>query len=78
MRTTVTLEPEVAAAAQRLRPQHAGSLSASVNALAKAGIASLGDRPEQPFVQQTTQLGLRIDVSNVAEALDLLDGPGKA
>lgn len=29
-----------------------------------------------PFRQATRPLGLRTDVSNVAEALELLDGPG--
>lgn len=31
-------------------------------------------RGGEPFVQQTRPMGLRIDVSNVADAVDLLDG----
>lgn len=33
------------------------------------------DTAAEPFVQETFELGLKIDVSNVADALDLLEGP---
>lgn len=34
-------------------------------------------RPEapRPFAQRTSSMGLRIDVTNVADALELLEGP---
>jgi hypothetical protein len=72
MRTTVNLDPDVAAAAERLRAERNIGLSDAVNELARAGMRA---RPkEKLFLQRTHPLGLRVDVSNVAEALDLLDG----
>ena len=71
MRTTVNLDPDVAAAAERLRAERNIGLSEAVNELARAGLRA---RPERrPFTQRTRGLGLRVDVSNVAETLDLLD-----
>ena len=73
MRTTVNLDDEVAAEAIRLQTAQRISLSEAVNTLARAGL-SRGAEPRRPFVQRATHLGLTIDVSNVAEAVDLLDG----
>ncbi|HEX9554092.1 MAG TPA: hypothetical protein VF983_12880 [Streptosporangiaceae bacterium] len=71
MRTTVNLDPEVAAAAERLRAERNIGLSEAVNELARAGLRA---RPEpRPFRQRTHGIGLRVDVSNIAEALELLD-----
>lgn len=75
MRTTVTLDDDVAAAAQ-LRTVDRIGLSEAVNRLARAGLARIqqsGNRT--PFVQRTHDLELLIDVTNVAEALELLDEP---
>jgi hypothetical protein len=71
MRTTVRLDPDVAAAAEQLRREKHIGLSDAVNELARAGLRK---RPHPtPFQQRTVDLGLRIDVSNVAEALEQLD-----
>ena len=75
MRTTVRLDPEVAAAAARLRSNQNITLSAAVNQLARAGLMAAPAQPSRRFEQQTANVGLKIDVSNVAEVLDLLDGP---
>jgi len=75
VRTTVRLDPEVAAAAEQLRHDQSLTMSAAVNQLARAGLAATPGQPGRRFVQQATKVGLHIDVSNVAEALDLLDGP---
>jgi len=73
MRTTIRLDDDVAAAAQRLsREEHIG-LGEAVNRLARVGLRSGPSRP-RPFRQHTAELGLRVDVSNVADALELLDG----
>lgn len=72
MRTTIRLDDDVVAAAQRLsREGHVG-LGEAVNRLARAGLAA-GRREMRPFRQRTADLGLRLDVSNVSEALELLD-----
>jgi metal-responsive CopG/Arc/MetJ family transcriptional regulator len=73
MRTTVSLDDDVAAAVDRLRRERHLGLSEAVNELVRAGLRA--PRHKQVFRQRTADLGLRIDVSNVAEALDLLDGP---
>jgi hypothetical protein len=32
-------------------------------------------RPSRPFQQRTEHIGFKVDVTNVAEALELLEGP---
>ncbi|HET7406531.1 MAG TPA: ribbon-helix-helix domain-containing protein [Mycobacteriales bacterium] len=73
MRTTVTLDDDVAAAVQRLRKDEGVGLSEALNELARAGLRV---RPRRArFRQRSAPLGLRVDVSNVGEALESLDGP---
>jgi len=74
MRTTVTFDDDVAAAINRLRTQQSMGLSEAVNQLIRAGLR----RKPAPrrYRQRSHALGLRIDVTNVAEALELLEGPG--
>jgi hypothetical protein len=74
MRTTVTLDPDVAAAVYRVRKQRGIGVSEAINDLARAGLTVR--RPHQPFRQRSSELALRVDVTNVAEALEQLDGPG--
>lgn len=74
MRTTISLDPDVAAAVQRLRKERNIGLSAVVNELARAGLAASTKRKR--FVQRSVPMGVGIDVSNVAETLELLEGPG--
>ena len=73
MRTTVNLDDDVAAALDDLRRTRGLGLSEALNELARAGL--VGRRAKAPFVARTARLGLRIDVSNVADALEALDGP---
>lgn len=71
MRTTVRLDPEVAAAAEQLREERHIGLGEAVNELARAGLTR-GRKPTR-FRQRTASVGLRIDVTNIADALELLD-----
>jgi Arc/MetJ family transcription regulator len=73
MRTTLTLDDDVAAAVQRLREERHIGPSEAVNELIRAGLAIPAQRKK--FRQRTAKIGLRVDVSNVAEALESLDGP---
>jgi len=73
MRTTVSLDADVAAAVDTLRRERSIGLSEAVNTLIRAGLQA--ERPHRRFEQKTHPLGLRIDVTNVAEALELLEGP---
>jgi Arc/MetJ family transcription regulator len=73
MRTTLTLDEDVAAAVAQLQRERGVGVSAAVNELVRRGL--LREPASKPFVQRTSRMGVRIDVTNVAEALDLLDGP---
>lgn len=73
MRTTVTLDDDIAAAVDRLRREEGLGLSEALNRLIRKGIAAR--RPRAAFRQRTRKLGLRLDVTNIAEALDILDDP---
>ena len=73
MRTTVTLDDDVAAAVARLRRERGVGVSEALNGLARAGLTVKSTRP--PFRQRSVSLGLKVDATNVAEALEQLDGP---
>lgn len=75
MRTTVTLDEDVAAAVRRLQREQGMGVSEALNRLARAG--SMAKRAPASFRQRGARIGLRIDVSNVAEALETLDGPSR-
>jgi hypothetical protein len=75
MRTTVTLAEDVAAELERLRRERSIGVSEALNELARAGMVSRS-KPREGFVQRTHDFGLStIDVTNVAEALEQLEGP---
>lgn len=73
MRTTLSLDDDVAAAVQQFRDERQIGLSDAVNELIRAGLAAPARRTT--FRQRTANLGLRVDVSSVADALERLDGP---
>lgn len=70
---TITLDRDVVQAVQRLRRQRGLGPSEVVNELIRSGLRAKA--PRSGLRQQVHDLGLRIDVRNVAEALELLDGP---
>ncbi|MCL1922728.1 MAG: ribbon-helix-helix domain-containing protein [Propionibacteriaceae bacterium] len=72
MRTTVRLDPDVASAVEHLLRTSRISQSGAINLLARRGLERTPE-PSTVFTQRTTDLGLTIDVSNIAEALDHLD-----
>jgi hypothetical protein len=71
MRTTIELDEEATRAIQQLRRERGLGVSEAVNELIRRGM--LHRPPSVPFSQPTRRAGLRLDVSNVAEALDVLD-----
>ncbi|MCX7620681.1 MAG: ribbon-helix-helix protein, CopG family [Acidimicrobiales bacterium] len=73
MRTTIDLEPDTAKAVEHLRKEQGLGLSEAVNQLIRRGLVATP--APSPFRPIHRDLGLMIDVSNVAEALELLDGP---
>lgn len=73
MRTTVDLDDDVAAAIGRLRRERGLGMSEAVNHLARAGLRQTPGRTT--FRQRSARIGLTVDVSNVADVLETLDGP---
>ena len=69
----MTLDDDVAAALDRLRRDRKLGLSEALNELIRAGLKA--PAPHAPFRQRTADLGAGIDVRNVAEALELAEGP---
>lgn len=72
MRTTITIADDVAAEMERLRRADGLGPSEALNLLARRGMARR-DAPRAPYVHKTTNLGLRMDVANIADVLDMLD-----
>jgi hypothetical protein len=73
MRTTVDFDDDTARAVEHLRGEAGIGVSQAVNELIRSGL--LPREPREPFRQRTRRLGLRVDVSNVADALESLGGP---
>jgi len=74
MRTTVTFEPDTAAAIEQWRRQQGVGVSAAVNELVRRGMGRPPSRA--PFVQRTSEGRARLDVTDVAETLETLAGAG--
>lgn len=72
MRTTVTLDEDVAAAVRRLRHERGVGVSEAINRLVRAGLSL--KTPRTRFRQRSAGIGLNVEVTNVAEALEILDG----
>lgn len=69
----MTLDDDVAAALESLRREKGLGLSEAVNHLIRNGLRQSGHRPRVRL--DADDLGLRIDISNVAEALEWSEGP---
>ncbi|MFV0375189.1 CopG family transcriptional regulator, partial [Microbacterium sp.] len=73
MRTTIELDNDTAKAVEQLRREFHVGASDAVNTLIRRGL--LAAQPSTAFTPITRDLGLRIDVSNIADALEILEGP---
>ncbi len=65
-------DDDVAQALERLRRERSLGLSEAANELIRAGLRVKSER--RRFRQRTHSVGLRLDVSNIAETLETLDG----
>jgi hypothetical protein len=78
VRTTLTLDDDVAAALKRLRGSSKGGLKALVNQALRLGLQQMRESPKpgEPFRTEAVQLGrLRIGgLDNVADALSIAEG----
>ncbi len=71
MRTTFTLDDDVAAEVERLRRAEGVGISEAVNRLIRAGLARPPRRGE--YRHRVMPLGLKVDVTDVAAVLEILD-----
>jgi hypothetical protein len=71
VRTTVNLEDDVASEVARLRRERGLGLSEAVNELARAGLVAT--RTQYVYHHSTHDMGALVDLSNVADVLELLD-----
>ena len=79
MRTTLSLDDDVAAQLERLRRKHEMSLKELVNDALRRGLREMNarSRPREPFNMKTFDMGgPRVDIDNIAEALAYAEGEG--
>ena len=72
MRTTVVIDSDVASEIERLRREGMG-ISEALNLLARRGIAREPSSKTVRYKHRTSRIGVKVDVTNIAEVLDLLD-----
>jgi metal-responsive CopG/Arc/MetJ family transcriptional regulator len=71
MRTTLTLDDDVAAEVERLRREEGIGVSEAVNRLIRMALATPPRR--QPYEHISADLGIKVDVTNIGDVLELLD-----
>lgn len=71
MRTTFTLDDDVAAEVERLRREEGIGISEAVNRLIRSALVA--KPPRKRYVNESWPVGMKIDVANIGEVLDLLD-----
>jgi Arc/MetJ family transcription regulator len=71
MRTTLTLDDDVAAEVERLRREEGIGVSEAVNRLVRMALATPPSR--KPYEHRSTDLGIKVDVTNIGDVLELLD-----
>jgi hypothetical protein len=72
VRAAIRFDPDVGREIERLRREEGRGVSDAVNTLIRRGMAAA--TPSRAFRPIVRDLGLTIDVSNVSDALDLLEG----
>ncbi|WP_420435624.1 ribbon-helix-helix domain-containing protein [Candidatus Poriferisocius sp.] len=74
MRTTLTLQDDVAAAVDRLRRSEGIGVSEAVNRLVREGLAKPKTVP--PYEHDSYDMGQKLDVTNIGDVIGLLDETG--
>lgn len=75
MRTTVNLDEDITTVVTRLRREHGLGVSEAVNELARAGLAA-ATAPRKRVRLKARGMNMRVNVSNIAEALEAAEQPG--
>ena len=76
VRTTLTIDEDIAVSLERMRRTRKLSLRQAVNDLLRAGLMAEADKPEpKPFVQRTFKMGLKpgIDPLRLNQLVDELE-----
>jgi plasmid stability protein len=76
MRTTLTLDDDVAAAIEHRRREHRHSLKQEVNELIRVGLQHVDEPPPEtpPFrVEPLDVGGLLVDIDDMGPVLDMMD-----
>lgn len=73
MRTTVTLDDDVVKAVEQIRRETGAGLSEALSALARLGMSEQRKPGRALFSPVTADLGLRLDVANIGDSLELID-----
>ena len=73
MRTTVVLDADIAQPLEQLRRKDRPGLSQALNQLVRRGL-EVTTTPAKVH-QRSQPLDIRIDISNIADALEFLDQP---
>lgn len=68
----MVIDSDVAVEIERLRRDGMG-LSEALNLLARRGITRAAQAKPVKYEHRTSRIGLKVDVTNIAEVLDLLD-----
>ncbi len=77
MRTTITMDDDVAAAVERLRRDRGIGPSEAVNELVRRGLR-VGEAQPARFTQATSDLGAaRLPLDDIGGLLDALEGPDR-
>lgn len=71
MRTTISLDDDVAAYVERLRREQGIGLSAAVNQVVRRGLVARSESAH--YRPRVANLGLKLDVTDVAQVLEHLD-----
>jgi hypothetical protein len=71
MRTTFTLDDDVAAAVEALRREEGVGPSEAVNRLVRRALALRPERPQ--YEHRSRPMHARVDVADIGAVLDLLD-----
>lgn len=71
MRTTLTLQADVAAAVERLRRSEGIGVSEAVNRLVREGLAKA--QASSPYEHDSYDMGQKVDVTDVGDVIGLLD-----
>ncbi len=71
MRTTFSLDDDVAAEVDRLRREEGIGISEAVNRLIRQGLAI--PRRRRRYEHRSADVGLKVDVADIGAVLDLLD-----